>query len=61
MTIVIHKKDSKATIQSKLKKAGEMARELNRKEIESLCGILKERFQGDPAEVIRKERDAEWN
>jgi hypothetical protein len=58
MAIVINKKDSLASIQRKLEKADVKMKALVKAEIQSLCGILKEK--GDPVQIIRKMRDEEW-
>lgn len=61
MTIVIKQSDSKGIIQKKLAQAEKRADESRRKEIKSLCGVLKGKFSGDPVKLIRKMRDEEWS
>lgn len=61
MTIVIKRSDSKEVIQKKLAQAEKRADELRRKEIKSLCGVLKGKLPDDPVKFIRKMRDEEWS
>lgn len=61
MTIVIKTGDSSTVIKKKLEQAEKRADELRRKEIQDLCGILKNEISNDPVKLIRKMRDEEWS
>lgn len=60
MTIVIKKGDSSTVIKKKLEQAEKKTDELKKKEIQDLCGILKNKISDDPVKLIRKIRDEEW-
>jgi len=61
MTIVIKRGDSIETMQKKLELAEKRTKELRKKEIYALCGILKGKITKDPVKLIRKMRDEEWS
>ena len=61
MTIVIKKTDSMIEIKAKLEKAEKKAKELKKKEIMDLCGVLKGKLKENPVTIIRKMRDEEWS
>jgi len=44
-----------------MRKASREAQRIKQKGIRELCGALKGKLKGDPVELIRKMRDAEWN